>query len=141
MRTLAIAAAATLTLAGCATGPTAREGSPPVRHVAISRLPEQPAHDDDRPLEQPPGPTDPNEPNAPGAVAAALVRAGLAGEGLQVVDLGVEPLAAGPAAATVRVAATHRTELAGTPHTSVYQLDLVRDPGRPWRLASFLQVQ
>ena len=138
MRSLAIVAAAALSLAGWAPGPTGVEGSPPVRHVAISRLPQQPAHGDERLLDQPPGLTDPSD---PAAVAAALVRAGLVGEGLEVVDLGVDALVIGPAAATVRVAATHRSELAGAPHTSVYELDLVRDPGRPWRLAGFLQAQ
>jgi hypothetical protein len=39
MRTLAAAAAAALTLTGCATGTAPVEGRPPVGHVDLARLP------------------------------------------------------------------------------------------------------
>ena len=137
MRIHATVTFAALTLAGCYPHPTAVEGGPPVRHVAISRLPEQPAHHDEVPVAQPPGPLDRSDPVA---VAVALIVTGLAEEGLEVVDLGTETLAAKPAVATVRVAASHRQQGGATPHTSVYELDLSRDPGGSWRRVGFRQA-
>ncbi|WP_370327135.1 hypothetical protein [Euzebya sp.] len=113
------------------------EGSPPVRQVAIARLPEQPAHDPELPLDHPPGPIDPSD---PAAVAVALIASGLAEEGLEVMDLGVETLLASPDAVTVRVAAAHLAELASAPHTSVYELHLTREPGGTWRLVGYRQA-
>ncbi len=136
MRTFAAVAAAALTL-GCTASSTAVEGNPPLRHVAIARLAEEPAHDDELPVQQPPGPVDRSD---PAAVAAALIVAGLAEQGLQVVDLGVQTLAVNPTAATVRVAATHRAEMAGAPHTSVYELDLTPEPDGSWRVVDFRQA-
>ena len=137
MRTVILATSAALALAGCSTAPAVVGGSPPVRHVTVSRLPDQPAHDDERPLEDPAGPVDRDD---PAAVGVALVVDGLAEQNLDVVDLGVETLAANPSTATVRIAATHRTE-AGAPHTSIYELDLSRDADGPWRLVGFRQAQ
>ncbi|HUG86840.1 MAG TPA: hypothetical protein VMM13_19880 [Euzebya sp.] len=137
MRTLATVAAAALTLAGCTTSTTTVEGSPPIRQVAIARLPEQPAHAPELPLDQPPGPVDRSD---PAAVAVALIVAGLAEEGLEMMDLGVQTLPASPNAVTVRVAAAHRAELASAPHTSVYELDLTRGPGGTWRLVGYRQA-
>lgn len=77
----------------------------------------------------------------PAHVATAIVLDGLAEEGLEVLDFGVEHIAVGSAAATVRVAATHRGAKATAPHMSVYVLALVREGSRRWRLASFEQAQ
>jgi hypothetical protein len=110
-----------------------------VQHVAIGRLPDQPAHDDPTRLHQPTGPIDRTD---PAAVAAALVIAGLADQDLEVVDLGVDTLAIEPTAASVRVAATHRPPTAAAAaHTSVYELDLTREPNGAWQLAGFRQTQ
>jgi hypothetical protein len=136
MRTLAIVTTAALTLAGCATATTPVEDSPPVRHLALARLAEEPAHDDALPVKPDADPVDPDDAEA---IAASLIATGLADQGLQVVDLGVETLAWTPAAATVQVAATHRGGGAAT-HTSVYELDLARDPDTPWRLVAFRQA-
>lgn len=138
MPTLATLAGTALVLTACTTGSTGVEGSPPVRHVAIQRLPEQPAHEADRPLDQPPGPVDRSD---PAAVAVAIVVAGLAEQGLEVVDMGVEAVPATSDRVTVRVAATHRAGVSAAPHTSVYELDLTRGPGGSWRLAGFRQAQ
>jgi hypothetical protein len=137
MRTLALATTVLLALAGCATAPVVVDGSPPVRHVSIAGLPEQPAHDHDRPLEHPAAPVDRDD---PAAVAVGLIVEGLAEQDLEVIDLGVDTLAASPSTATVRIAATHQTQT-GTPHTSVYELDLSRDAEGSWRLAGFRQAQ
>ena len=137
MRILTTVTFAALTLAGCYPNSTAVEVGPPVRHVAISRLPEQPAHDDEVPVARPPGPLDRSDPVA---VAVALIVTGLVEEGLEVVDLGTERLAAKPAVATVRVAATHRPRGGATPSTSVYELDLRRDPDGSWRTVGFRQA-
>ena len=136
MRPLAIVTTAALTLAGCATSATSVEGSPPIRHLAIPRLAEEPAHDDALPVEPAPEAVDRHDPEA---AAAALILAGLAEQGLEVVDLGVETLDRDPAAATVRVAATHQAE-GGAQHTSVYELDLARGRNTPWRLVGFHQA-
>lgn len=138
MRNLATVAVATLTLVGCTTSPIAMEDGPPVRHVALSRLPEQPAHDHEVPVAQPPGPVDRSD---PAAVAVALIVTGLAEQGLEVVDLGTETLVANPDVATVRIAATHRADVTAAPHTSVYELDLIRDPEGSWRLVDSRQAQ
>ena len=132
MRSVTAVVAAAITLAGCAAASTTGASSPPVRHVAVAALPEEPAHDDELLVTRPSGSVDRSE---PAAVAAELIVAGLAEQGLEVVDLGVEILVATPSAATVRVAATHRAETATALHTSVYELDLTRDRGGPWRLA------
>jgi hypothetical protein len=137
MRTLAAVAAAVLVLLGCTPGGPVGESSPPVRQAAIARLPEQPAHDDDQPVHRPPDSVDLDD---PAAVAVELIVAGLAEQGLEVVDVGVETLTVTPKAVTVLVAATHRAEMTGVPHTSVYELDLTRDPGGAWRLVGFGQV-
>jgi hypothetical protein len=137
MRTISIAAAVVLAVAGCTAGRAAGESSPPLRHVAVGLLPEEPAHDDDLPEAQPPGPVDRSD---PATAAVELIVAGLAAQGLEVLDVGVEIIAATPAAATALVAATHRTETAGGPHTSVYELDLSRDPAGTWRLVRFRQA-
>ena len=136
MRILATVTFAALTLAACYPNPTSVEVGPPVGHVAISRLPEQPAHHE-MPVAQPPSPLDRSDPVA---VAVALIVTGLAEEGLEVVDLGTETLAAQPAVATVRVAATHRPQGGATPYTSVYELDLSRDPDGSWRTVGFRQA-
>jgi hypothetical protein len=136
MRTLAIVTTAALTLTGCATATAPVEGSPPVRHLALGRLAEEPVHDDALPVKPDSDPVDPDDAEA---VAAALIATGLADQGLQVVDVGVETLAWTPAAATVRVAVTHRAE-GGVTHTSVYELDLARGPNTPWRLVGFRQA-
>ena len=136
MRPLAIVTSAALMLAGCATATAPVEGSPPVRHLALSRLAEGPAHDDALPVEPALGPLDQNDPEE---VAAALIVAGLAEQGLEVVDVGVQTLARETAAATVRVAATHRAR-GGAPHTSIYELQLSRRPEASWRLVGFRQA-
>jgi hypothetical protein len=136
MRTLAIVTTAALTLAGCTTATAPVEGSPPVRHLALARLTEEPAHDDALPVELTSDPVDPDDAEA---VAVSLIATGLADQGLQVVDLGVETLAWTDATANVRVAVTHRAE-GGATHTSVYELDLARGPNSPWRLVGFGQA-
>jgi hypothetical protein len=137
MRTISVVAAVVLSVAGCTTGNTAGESSPPLRHVAVGPLPEEPAHDDDLPVAQPPRTVDRSD---PAAAAVELIVTGLAEQGLEVVDVGVEILATTPAAATVLIAATHRTDTTGAPHTSVYELDLDREPGGTWWLVEFRQV-
>ena len=137
MRTLVPATTAALALVGCSMNPAAVEGSPPVRHIAVSRLPDQPAHDHERPLEYPAGPVDRDD---PAAVAVAVIAGGLVEQDLQLVDLGVETLAPNPSTATVRIAATHRTDT-GAPQTSVYELDLSRAAEGSWRLVGFRQSQ
>jgi hypothetical protein len=137
MRTLVITTTAALALAGCSTAPPPVEGSPPARHISVFHLPEQPAHDDERALGHPAEPADQDDPVA---VAVGLIIEGLAEQDLEVVDLGVETLAATPSNARVRIAATHRTQT-GVPHTSVYELDLARDAEGPWRLVGFRQSQ
>ena len=137
MRTLAAVAAAALTLAGCTADHRTDEGSPPVAHIAVSRLPEQPAHDPDRPLRQASASAQQDD---AAAVAVAQIVAGLTEQGLEVVDLGVQTLRATPDSVTVRVAVTHQP-VAATPHTSVYELDLARGQRGPWRLAGFRQPQ
>jgi hypothetical protein len=137
MRTLVITTSVALALTGCSTAPPAVEGSPPARHISVSHLPEQPAHDDERALEHPAGPLDQDD---AAAAAVALIAGGLAEQGLEVVDLGVETLAATPSTARVRVAVAHRTK-AGAPHTSVYELNLARDAENSWRLDGYRQAQ
>ena len=136
MRTLATLAAAALTLAACTTS-TAVERTPPVRHVELSGLPEQPAHDHEGPPEQPPG----VDRGDPAVVAVALVVDGLAEQGLEVIDLAVERVRGRPEAVTVRVAATHQPAASGPSHTSVYELDLARGHDRGWRLVGSRQTQ
>ena len=138
MRTFATATLAAITLAGCTTRPAAVEGSSPVRHVAVSRLTELPAHDPDAPVVLPSDPVDRGDPEA---VAGALIVAGLTEQGLEVVDLGTDTVVATAALATVRVAATHRVDATATPHTSVYELDLTRDRAGSWHLLDFRQAQ
>ena len=138
MQTLAATAAAALILAGCTAGSSmAVESSPPLRHVAMAPLPEESAHDDDLPLERSPGPVERSD---PAAVAMELILGGLAEQGLEVLDIGVQTVAANPTAATVRVAATHRIETTRAPHTSVYELDLARVPDGTWHLVGFRQA-
>lgn len=137
MRTVILATTAAVVLAGCSTAPAVMDGSPPARHVTVSRLPDQPAHDHERPLERPAGPVDRDD---PAAVAVALVVDGLVEQDLEVVDLGVETLAENTSTATVRIATSHQTE-AGASHTSVYELDLSRDVEGSWRIVGFRQAQ
>ena len=137
MRTVILATTVVLALAGCSTETGVVDGSPPVRHVTVSRLPDQPAHDHERPVKHPARSVARND---PAAVAVALVVDGLAEQDLEVVDLGVETLAANPSTATVRIAATHRTQ-DGAPHTSIYELDLSRAAEGSWRLVGFRQAQ
>lgn len=140
MRRAAHVTAVAFALAGCAPAATPVEGRPPVRHVVPAQLPEEPAHDHEQPLEH----VDhgqPDDPRDPGAVAVAQVLAGLAEQGLEVVDLGVDAAATDGGRTSVRVAVTHRPDRAGTPHTSVYELHLTRDPDGIWRLDSFGQAQ
>lgn len=136
MRILATVTFAALTLAACYPNPPAVEVGPPVRHVVISRLPEQPGHPDEVRVAQPGG----LDRSDPVSVAVAVIVTGLAEEGLEVVDLGTETLAATPAVATVRVAATHRPEGGATPYTSIYELDLSRAPDGSWRTVGFRQA-
>lgn len=135
MRTLAMLAAA-LTLAACA-GSAAGGGTPPVRHVELSALPEQHPHDDPVPLDPRGGPVEQGD---PAAVAVALIVDGLGEQGLEVVDLGVETARASADAATIRIAATHQAGTSGPSHTSVYEVDLARDPDGPWRSVGFRQA-
>ena len=136
-RTLATIAALALALTGCTTGRAAVEGSPPVRHVTISGLPEQPTNDPDRPLKHPAVSLDRDD---PAAVAVTLIEDGLAEEGLQLLDVGVQTRTSRPGAATVRIAATHQAQ-GGTRHTSIYELDLARHPKASWRVVTFHQSQ
>ena len=137
MRKIVLGTLVVLTLAGCATDPSVVDGGPPVRHVTESRVPDQPAHDDDRPVEHAGGRANRDD---PAAVAVATVVDGLAEQNLEVVDLGVETLGENPSTATVRIAATHRTQ-AGAAHTSIYELDLSRAAEGSWRLVGFRQAQ
>jgi len=138
MRTFTTVTLAAITLAGCTTSPTTVEGSSPVRHVAVSRLPELPAHDPDAPIVLPSDPVDGSDPVA---VAQALIVTGLAEQSLEVVDLGTDTRARTAAVATVRVAATHRADATATPYTSVYELSLTRDGQGSWHLLEFRQAQ
>ena len=138
MPTIASVAAALVMLAGCTASTTPVQGRPPVAQLALSQLPQQPAHGDERPLLRP---SDPDGPDDPAAVAAAVILAGLAEEQREVVDLGIETIQAASQAVTLLVAATHRSGLEAAPHTSVYELDVTRHPDGSWRLASFRQVQ
>lgn len=128
--TAIVLAAFVLATAGCTPGPSGAPG-PPVRHVDIARLPELPLHD----LEAPP-PDLAASPAVdladPVAVATGHIRAGLTAEGLEVVDLDGDQTAAAGGRVSVGVVATHRTGPAGQPHTSVYELDLARQPEGSW---------
>ncbi|HEX2029009.1 MAG TPA: hypothetical protein VHF25_13520, partial [Nitriliruptorales bacterium] len=103
MRTLATAVTAAVGLVGCTGGNPAAEGRPPIQQVAIADLPDQPAHNPSRPVHQRLGPVDRSDPQA---VALALIIAGLAREGLEVVDVGAQTASTSADQATVRVAAT-----------------------------------
>lgn len=133
------AAAAALVLAACTSGgSTTVEGSPPVGHVVITQLPEQPAHEPEQPLDRPSGPVDRGD---PAAVAVRIVVVGLAEQGLEVVDLGVHAPFATSDRVTVRVVATHRGGVSAAVHTSAYELDLSRGPAGLWRLVGHRQAQ
>lgn len=69
--------------------------------------------------------------DGPGAVATAAVAAGLAAQGLTVVDIGADVTTTGSDRATVRVAATH-SSAAGPTRTRIYDIALVRDHDDRW---------
>ncbi|MFP5252294.1 MAG: hypothetical protein ACLGH4_00675 [Actinomycetes bacterium] len=132
MRTFTVVAVASLAAAGCAPPTSAQVAPvPPVRHVTVSDLPDQPFHDTDEPLDtvsldRAVDATDPV------AVAIRRITDGLRAEGLDVIDVGVQELAQAGGRITVRVAVTHRTGPDTTPYTSIYEVDLVESAGGTW---------
>lgn len=128
--TIALAVAA-LTVSACTpTVPVAVTSVPPVRHVEVERLPDQPMHDANasaiRPDAAAPDPTDPV------AIAIQRIVVGLDAEGLEILDVGAETITVEERRVTVRVEVTHRIDQATTPYTSVYDLDLTRVGDGTW---------
>lgn len=128
--TIALAVAA-LTVSACT--PTVQEDVspvPPVRHVEVERLPDQPMHDANasaiRLDADAPDPTDPV------AIAIHHTVVGLEAEGLEILDVGAATITVEQRRVTVRVAVTHRNGQATTPYTSVYDLDLTRVGDGTW---------
>lgn len=130
MHTTIVLAVAALAVSGC-TPTTSEVGSaPPVRHVAVGRLPDQPLHDAERPTID----LDSGQPDATDPVAVAIdqLAQGLRAEGLEILDLGAEPVARVDGRVTVRAVVTHRTAPAATSYTSVYEVDLARGTDGTW---------
>lgn len=133
LRTTILLAVAALAASGC-TPTTSEVGSvPPVRHVAVGGLPDQPLHDADQATNGSSlqGEVDPTDPVA---VATGRIVGGLRAQGLEVVDLGAETIARVGDLVTVRVAVTHRNGPDATPYTSVYELDLTRGRDGEWEV-------
>ena len=133
LRTTILLALAALAASGCTLKSPEVGSVPPVRHVAVGRLPDQPLHDADNgtngwSLSGEVEPTDPV------TVATARIVGGLRDQGLEVVDLGAETTARVDDLVTVRVAVTHRPGPDATPHTSVYELDLTRGRDGEWEV-------
>ena len=131
MRTTIALAVAALAVSACTpTIPVDVASVPPVRHVEVERLPDQPMHDANdsaiRPDADAPDPTDPV------AIAIHHTVVGLEAEGLEILDIGAETITVEERRVTVRVAVTHRSGQARTPFTSVYDLDLTRVGGVSW---------
>ena len=131
MRTTLALAVAALAVSACTpTAPVDVTSVPPVQHVEVERLPDQPMHDANasaiRPHATAPDPTDPV------AIAIHHTVVGLEAEGLEILDVGAETIAVEERRVTVRVAVTHRSGQAGTPYTSVYDLDLTRVGEDAW---------
>ena len=132
LRTTTLLAVAALAASGC-TPTTSEVGSvPPVRHIAVGQLPDQPLHDAGQATNGSSlsGDVDPTDPVT---VATARIVGGLRAQGLEVVDLGAETVARVDDV-TVRVAVTHRTGPDATPYTSVYELDLTRGRDGDWQV-------
>lgn len=130
MHTTLVLAIAALAVSGC-TPTTSEAGSaPPIRHVAVGRLPDQPLHDAERPTID----LDAGEPDATDPVAVAIDQLvqGLRAEGLEILDLGGQPVALVDRHVTLHVVATHRTATTATSYTSVYELDLTRGTDGTW---------
>jgi PBP1b-binding outer membrane lipoprotein LpoB len=147
MRTItgAVVAIATLLTAACSAAQANRSAVAPadahrlpVSHVAIRDLPQLPAH----------GPDSPSSPSTadakssdPRAFVEQVIADGLRSEGLELLDVGVVTITADGERATVRVAATHQTVGSDRPHTSVYDLDLVKSARGGWNLAAWHDVR
>lgn len=130
----ALVAVLVVTAVGCGVRPPDGQ-MPPVSHVAVERLPQEPAHHPAtaEELTLPPGLS------GPAAVAASTITSALRAQGLVVSDVGVETVSSTGDRATVLVTATHVASSAAT-HTSVYELGLVREAGR-WRIVGYRVVQ
>lgn len=133
MRTTILLAVAALAASGCTLKSPEVGSVPPVHHVAVGQLPDQPLHDADQAANGSSlsGDVDPTDPVA---VATGRIVGGLRAQGLEVVDLGVEPIARVDDLVTVRVAVTHRAGPGVTPYTSVYELDLTRGRDGEWEV-------
>lgn len=133
LRTTILLAVAALAASGCTPRAPDVGPVPPVGHVAVGRLPDQPLHDAGQAANGSPlsGEVDPTDPVA---VATAWIVGGLRDQGLEVVDLGAETIARVDDLVTVRVAVTHRAGPDATPHMSVYELDLTRGRDGDWQV-------
>ncbi|MEX0835921.1 MAG: hypothetical protein WD010_07505 [Nitriliruptor sp.] len=134
MHTTIVLAVAALAVSGC-TPTTSEVGSvPPVRHVVVGGLPDQPLHEAERSTID----LDSGEPDATDPVAVAIDQLvqGLRAQGLEILDLGSETVALVDGHATVRVVVTHGTAPATTSYTSVYELDLIRGGDGAWSVTA-----
>ena len=133
LRTTILLAVAALAAFGCTVKSPEVGSVPPVRHVAVGGLPDQPLHDADQATNGSSlsGEVDPTN---PAAVATDRIIEGLRAQGLEPVDLGAETTASVDDLVTVRVAATHRAGPGATPYTSVYELDLTRGRDGEWEV-------
>ena len=133
LRTTILLALAALAASGCTPKAPDIGSVPPVRHVAVGRLLDQPLHDAEQATHGSslPGEVDPTDPVA---VATARIVGCLRAQGLELVDLGAETIARVDDIVTVLVAVTHRNGPDATPHTSVYELDLARGRDGEWEV-------
>lgn len=133
LRTTILLAVAALAVSGCTPKAPDVGPVPPVRHVAVGRLPDQPLHEADQAANglSVSGEVDPTDPVA---VATGRIVEGLRAQGLEPMDLGAETTARVDDLVTVRVAVTHRNGPDATPHTSVYELDLARGRDGDWEV-------
>lgn len=143
MRTAA--AVATLLTAACSATPAnvpataSQDGhAASSSRVAIRDLPQLPAHGPDTPI-----PLSTVEANStdPRQVGEQLIATGLRSQGLELLDVGVVTITADDRRTTVRIAATHQMVGGNRPHTSVYDLDLVRTTSGGWELARWRTVR
>ena len=133
LRTTILLAVAALAASGCTLKSPEVGSVPPVRHVAVGGLPDQPLHDADHGANGSSlsGEVDPTDPVA---VATGRVVGGLRAQGLEVVDLGAETVARVDELVTVRVAVTHRAGPDATAYMSVYELDVTRGRDGDWEV-------
>jgi hypothetical protein len=133
LRTTMFLTVAALAASGCTVKSPEVGSVPPVRHVVVGRLPDEPLHDADQATNGSflQGEVDQTDPVA---VATSRIVGGLRAQGLEVVDLGAETIVRVDDLVTVRLAVTHRNGPDATPHTSVYELDLTGGRDGDWQV-------